>query len=62
MVKGGIGGGNTKTGLHFEGRVDIITFLEKELSVPINIISIGPRRRQTIFRSQNGNDRKTIIK
>jgi len=29
MVKGGIGGGNTKTGLHFEGRVDIITFLEK---------------------------------
>lgn len=29
MVKGGIGGGNTKTGLHFEGRVDIVTFLGK---------------------------------
>jgi len=27
MVKGGIGGSNTRTGLHFEGKVDIVTFL-----------------------------------
>ena len=41
---------------------DYIAFLEEELGVPINIISTGPRRKQTIFRNHSGNDRKTIIR
>jgi hypothetical protein len=28
MIKGGIGGYNTKTGLYFEGKVDLITFIK----------------------------------
>ena len=27
MVKGAIGGGNTLTGIHFEGKVDLVTYL-----------------------------------
>ena len=27
MVKGGIGGGNTQTGINFEGKIDIISYL-----------------------------------
>ncbi len=30
MKKGGIGGANTKTGLHFEGDVDFLTFIRKQ--------------------------------
>lgn len=30
MKKGGIGGGNTKTGLNFEGEVDFLVFIEKQ--------------------------------
>ncbi|MBQ9435785.1 MAG: hypothetical protein IJU33_06605 [Bacteroidales bacterium] len=30
MKKGGIGGGNTKTGLIYEGQVDLATFLSKQ--------------------------------
>ncbi len=30
MIKGGIGGGNTRTGLVFEGKVDLTTFLAKQ--------------------------------
>ena len=30
MKKGGIGGGNTKTGLIFEGKTDLATFLSKQ--------------------------------
>ncbi len=30
MIKGGIGGGNTRTGLVFEGKVDLATFLAKQ--------------------------------
>lgn len=30
MIKGGIGGGNTRTGLVFEGKVDLATFLNKQ--------------------------------
>ena len=30
MKKGGIGGGNTKTGLNFEGQIDLVTFLSKQ--------------------------------
>lgn len=31
MIKNGIGGCNTKTGIHFEGRVDIVTYLNTEV-------------------------------
>ncbi|HQS72456.1 MAG TPA: hypothetical protein PLH07_04815 [Sulfurovum sp.] len=31
MIRGGIGGGNTQTGIHFEGRVDIITYLNNQV-------------------------------
>jgi adenylosuccinate synthase len=30
--------------------VDYIDFLEKELNTPIKIVSVGPDRKQTIFR------------
>ena len=29
---------------------DYIEFLEKELEIPITIVSVGPDRKQTIFR------------
>ena len=29
---------------------DYIAFLEKELEIPITIVSVGPDRKQTIFR------------
>jgi hypothetical protein len=40
MKTGGIGGANTKTGLVFEGKTDIVTFLSKQkgYSVKENII------------------------
>lgn len=31
MVRGGVGGGNTQTGIHFEGRVDIVTYLNTQV-------------------------------
>jgi len=31
MVKGGIGGANTITGIYFEGKVDIVTYLNNEI-------------------------------
>ncbi len=30
MIKGGVGGGNTKTGLFFEGKTDLSTFLNSQ--------------------------------
>jgi hypothetical protein len=30
MIKNGVGGGNTKTGLVFEGKTDLTTFLSKQ--------------------------------
>lgn len=32
---------------------EYIDFLEEELKVPINIVSVGPNRKQTIFKSNN---------
>lgn len=31
--------------------IDYINYLEKELMVPINIVSVGPNRKQTIFKT-----------
>ena len=36
MKEGGIGGGNTKTGLIFEGKTDILTFLSKQKDYTVN--------------------------
>ena len=36
MKKGGIGGANTKTGLRFEGKVDFLTFIQKQKNYSIN--------------------------
>ena len=30
MIKGGTGGGNTKTGLIYEGKVDLATFIAEQ--------------------------------
>lgn len=32
MVKGGIGGGNTQTGIHFEGKIDLVTYLNDSVN------------------------------
>lgn len=36
MIKNGKGGGNTKTGLIFEGKTDLVTFLSKQNGYSIN--------------------------
>lgn len=36
MKKGGIGGGNTKTGLNFEGQIDFITFIAKQKNYSVS--------------------------
>lgn len=36
MKKGGIGGANTKTGLAFEGKVDFLTFISKQVNYKVD--------------------------
>jgi len=36
MIKGGIGGANTKTGLHFEAEADFLTLIKKQKGYSIN--------------------------
>lgn len=36
MIEGGKGGGNTKTGLIYEGKVDLATFLNKQKGYRVN--------------------------
>lgn len=46
MRKGGAGGGSTKTGLYFEGRVDLVSFLSKQKGYTIkNSIEIHYKRK-----------------
>ena len=40
MKKGGVGGGNTKTGLIFEGKTDLATFLAKQPGYSLSLIHI----------------------
>lgn len=40
MKKGGIGGGNTVTGLIYEGRVDLAAFLSKQKGYEVNGINV----------------------
>ena len=37
MIKNGKGGGNTKTGLIFEGETDLATFLSKQPSYSVDL-------------------------
>ena len=50
MKTGGFGGANTKTGLAFEGKTDILTFLskQKDYQVQENIV---------FFKGEEGNFR-----
>ena len=48
-------GGAHMSGFHYENRdceslLGEIKFLEKELSIPIKIVSVGPDRKETIYR------------
>ena len=71
MKTGGIGGANTKTGLIFEGKTDIVTFLSKQkgYSVKENIIYFKEEevartyKKHTFysFLEQNGVNWKQII-
>ena len=71
MKKNGIGGANTKTGLHFEGKVDFLTFikLQKNYSVKENIIFYNGKEVALSFKKhglykyleKNGVDYKKLI-
>ncbi|MGN1058409.1 MAG: PD-(D/E)XK nuclease superfamily protein [Candidatus Avelusimicrobium sp.] len=71
MKTGGVGGANTKTGLAFEGKTDILTFLskQKDYKVEGNIVFFkGKEVAQTYkkhafykFLEEKGIDWKTII-
>ena len=41
MRKGGIGGGNTKTGINFEGKIDFIKLLDKLPNYSVKDVEIG---------------------
>lgn len=71
MKKDGIGGANTKTGLNFEGKVDLLTFLKKQknYSVKDNEIFYNKEKVAISFKKngfykfleRNGIDYKKII-
>ena len=71
MKKGGIGGVNTKTGLHFEGKVDFLTFIKSQenYSVKGNIIFYKNEKVGSTFKKyglykfleENGIDYKKIV-
>ena len=71
MKKGGIGGANTKTGLHFEGKVDFLTFIgnQQNYSVKGNVIFYNGEKVALSFKKhglykyleENGIDYKKFI-
>lgn len=52
MIKGGKGGGNTRTGLVFEGKVDLATFLSKQpgYRVEDNVVYYREKKVGKIFK------------
>ena len=48
MIRGGNGGGNTQTGIHFEGIVDIVTYLENDVEGYSCIKKSLNRKRQSM--------------
>lgn len=71
MQKGGIGGANTKTGLHYEGKVDFLTFIknQKNYSIKGNTIFYNNEKVALSFKKyglykyleENGVDYKKFI-
>ena len=71
MKKNGIGGANTKTGLHFEGKVDFLTFIENQQSYSVkgNAIFYNDEKVALSFKKyglykyleKNGVDYKKLI-
>ncbi|MBI2577413.1 MAG: hypothetical protein HYV77_01060 [Candidatus Wildermuthbacteria bacterium] len=71
MKRGGIGGANTRTGLHFEGRVDLLTLIDrlKNYSVKGNVIFYNGEKIALSFKKhglytyleENGIDYKKLI-
>lgn len=49
MKKGGIGGGNTKTGINFEGKTDFIALLDNIPSYSVKKVEIG---REVYFKNK----------
>lgn len=52
MRKGGIGGANTKTGLHYEGKVDFLTFIKKQKNYAVdgNVILYNDKKVGITFK------------
>lgn len=48
MVKGGIGGGNTQSGICFEGRVDIVTYLQNNVDGYLCVPKPMNKKRQSM--------------
>jgi hypothetical protein len=48
MVRGGIGGGNTQTGIHFEGIVNVVTYLNNNVAGYSCIQKQLNRKRQSM--------------
>ena len=71
MKRGGIGGANTKTGLYFEGKVDFLTFIEKQKNYAVkgNMIFYNSEKVALSFKKyelyeylkENGIDYKKFI-
>ena len=55
MIKNGKGGGNTKTGLVFEGKTDLATFLnrQKDYKVIADIVYYKEEEVARIFKKHN---------
>ena len=41
MIRGGIGGGNTKTGLIYEAKVDLTTFLNDQKGYVVSLAGVA---------------------
>lgn len=71
MIKGGIGGANTKTGLYFEAEADFLTLIEKqkEYSISNNIVYYNGNKVAMTFKKhglyryleENGIDYRKFI-
>lgn len=48
MIKSGKGGSNTKTGIIFEGKTDLATFLKKQKGYRVEMVD-GDRFRHTVY-------------
>ena len=71
MIKGGVGGGNTITGLIYEGEVDLATYLSQQKNYEVNgpevfyngsiVAYVFKKHEFYRFLEENGVDWKQII-